>query len=70
MASFFTPSVETPSVAVAIKVYSMQVLYKICLKEPDLKNEVQLLIEDLMPHETAAFVSAGKHILKNLKKLK
>lgn len=60
----------TPSVAVAIKVFSMQILYKICLKEPDLKNELQLFIEDLTPHESVAFGAAGKHILKKLDKLK
>jgi hypothetical protein len=60
----------TPSVAVAIKVFAMHILYKICLKEPDLKNELKLLIEDLMPHESKAFLSAGKHTLKKLENLK
>jgi hypothetical protein len=60
----------TPSVPVAIKVFSMQILYKICLKEPDLKNELQMLIEDLSPNESKAFASAGKHILIKLNKLK
>ena len=60
----------TPSVPVAIKSFSMRILYKICLKEPDLANELQIIIEDMMPHESAAFVSAGKDILKKLKKVK
>ena len=61
--------ISTPSVAVAIKAFSMRILFKICLVEPDLKNELQLIIEDMLPHESAAFVSTGKDVLKKLKKL-
>jgi hypothetical protein len=57
------------TVPVAIKAFSMRVLYKICLKEPDLMCELRLIIEDMMPHETAAFKSAGKDVLKKLKSL-
>jgi hypothetical protein len=34
-----------------------------------LKGELRLIIEDMMPHETAAFKSAGKDVLKKLKSL-
>lgn len=54
---------------VAIKVFSMEVIYKITIKEPDLADELIILIEDLMPHHTAGFKSRGKKILKKLKTL-
>ena len=61
---------ETPSVPVAIRVFSMRVLCKICFKEPDLKNELIILIEDMMPNESPGFKSAGKDVLKKLDTIK
>jgi len=54
---------------VAIRVFSMQVLYNICLKEPELADELRIVIEEFMPHGTAGFKSRGKRILKGLQKL-
>lgn len=60
--------VTVPSVAVAIRAFSMRVLEKICRKVPELKEELRLTIEDLMQYETLpAFVSAGRDVLKKLK---
>ncbi len=53
---------------VAVKVFSMTVLGKLCKTEPGLKNELQLLIEDQLPYSTAGFRSRAKRILKELKK--
>lgn len=59
---------ETPSVPVAIRVHAMRLLYKISLKEPELKNELRLLIENFMEYESAAFLAAGREILTKLSK--
>ena len=59
--------VTTPSVAVAIRCFAMRVLEKICRKVPELKEEVRLIIKDLMQYETApAFTSAAKDVLKKI----
>ncbi len=56
------------SQAVAIRVYSMTVLCNICRKEPDLKNELKLLIEEQYEYSSAAFKSRAKRTLKELDK--
>lgn len=53
----------------AIRIFSMQVLYNICLKEPELADELRIVVEEFMPHGTAGFKSRGKRILKGLQKL-
>lgn len=58
-----------PSEAIAIKAFSMTVLLNITKKEPDLKNELRIIIEDQMPYAKAAFLSRGKKTLKELEKL-
>lgn len=55
---------------IAVKVYAMQILYNITLREPGLKNELQIIIEDQLPNGSAGFKSRGKRILKQLGKLK
>lgn len=54
---------------VAIRAHSMEVLYQVCTHEPELSNELKLLIEEFMPHETAGFKSKGKKIIARLAKL-
>ncbi|UII32962.1 hypothetical protein LVD17_03860 [Fulvivirga ulvae] len=51
---------------VAIKVFAMTVLANLCKREPDLKNELQIIIEDQMPYGSAGFISRGSKILKRL----
>lgn len=53
---------------VAVKVFSMSVLGKLCKTEPDLKNELRLLIEEQLPYSTAGFRARAKKILKELEK--
>ena len=53
-----------PQEAVAVRAFSMGVLEKVCAKEPELKSELRLLIEEHLPHGTAGFKSRGKKILK------
>ncbi len=59
----FLMSMKEP---IAIKVFSMTVLYNITQKIPELKNELRLLIEDQMPYGSAGFKSRGRRILKGL----
>ncbi len=54
---------------VAVKVFSMSVLLKIAKKEPELKNELKIIIEDQMPFAKPAFLSRGREVLKELEKI-
>ncbi|MEP2773455.1 MAG: hypothetical protein ABJH05_14990 [Fulvivirga sp.] len=60
---------NSPSEAIAVKVFAMTVLANICEKQPDLANELQLSIESQMPLGSAGFKSRGKKILARLHKL-
>ncbi len=51
---------------IAVKVFGMTVLANICEKEPDLKNELRLIIEDQLPYGSAGFKSRANKILKRL----
>lgn len=55
---------ENKKEAVAIKVFSMTVLSKIAEDKPELRNELNIIIEDQLPYATSAFVSRAKKILK------
>lgn len=54
---------------VAVKVFSMSVLANIAKKEPDLKNEIRILIDQQMPTGSGGFKSRGKKVLRQLEKL-
>ncbi|MEO6167388.1 MAG: hypothetical protein ABIO46_12130 [Chitinophagales bacterium] len=58
----------TPNLPVAIKVFSMTVLYNITKQHPELRNELKTLIEEQMEYESAAFRSRGSKVLKQLAK--
>ncbi|CAN5462834.1 hypothetical protein BH10BAC2_BH10BAC2_26110 [soil metagenome] len=60
--------IESPSVPAAIKAFSLTTLYNLSKIYPEIKAELKLIIEDRMPHETAAFKSRGKKILKMISK--
>jgi hypothetical protein len=51
---------------VAVKVFSMSVLANIAKQEPDLKNEIRILIDQQMPMGSAGFKSRGKRVLRQL----
>lgn len=57
-----------PSQPIAVRVFSMTVLGKIAHHLPDLKKEIQLVIEDQLPYASAGFISRAKKVLKDLKK--
>lgn len=51
---------------VAVRCFSMTVLATIAQQEPDLKNEIRLMIEQQMPWGTAGIRARGRKILKEL----
>ncbi len=55
--------------AVSIKVYSMEILYKMVTEIPDIGKELYGIIENQMPFSSAGFKSRGKKILKKLTKM-
>ena len=54
---------------VAIKVFSMTVLFNIVRKYPELKEELKISIEDQLPYGSAGFKSRGQKTLKALEKI-
>ncbi|WP_461629357.1 hypothetical protein [Labilibaculum euxinus] len=50
--------------AIAIKVYAMQILYNFSLQEPDIQNELALVIEEQMINGSAGYCSRARRILK------
>lgn len=52
--------------AIAVRVFSMTVLANIALKNPDLKKEVWLVLEDQFPYGSAGFISRANKTIKQL----
>jgi len=50
----------------AVKVHCMQILFNISEKEPDLRKELKLIIEELTDHESAAIRSRSRQLMKKL----
>ncbi len=59
-----------PKAANAVRVFSMSILYNITLQQPELRDELRIVIEDMLPHGTPAIKSRGKRILKAMNKRK
>ena len=53
--------VASPTEAVAVKAFSLTVLSKLAAIYPEILPEIKLLIQEQMPHQTAAFKSRAKH---------
>jgi hypothetical protein len=54
---------QSKSEPVAVKVFSMTVLANLCKSQPELKNELKLVIEEQLPYSTAGFQARAKRIL-------
>lgn len=52
---------------IAVRVFSMTVLANLVEKQPGLKSELRIIIEDELPYGSAGFLSRGKKLLKRLK---
>lgn len=59
-----------PKEPVAIKAFSMSVLYNITKRHTDLKNELKTLIEEQLPNGSAGLINRGNKVLAALDKLK
>lgn len=60
--------IEQPKTPVAIKAFSLTVLFNLSKIYPDIKQELILVIEENMHHAAPAFKSRGSKILLQLKK--
>ena len=56
--------VEDPATPIAIKASSLTTLFNLSHQYPEIRQELTLIIEENWDHETAAFRSRGKKILK------
>lgn len=56
--------VASPTEPVAIKAFSLTVLGKLAKDYPEIMPEIKVLIEDQLPHQTAAFKSRAKKLLQ------
>lgn len=54
--------------AIAVKAYSMEILYRLTIIHPDLATELALSIRGIMDIDSAGIVSKAKSILKKLNK--
>lgn len=56
--------IASPTEAVAVKAFSLTVLKNLSKKYPEIIPEIKLIIEEQMPHQTAAFKVRAKDFLK------
>jgi 8-oxo-dGTP diphosphatase len=52
--------------SIAVKAYSMEILYKLVLKYPELRNELTATINMLQPEGSAGILARGRQVLKKL----
>jgi hypothetical protein len=57
---------QQKNIAVAIKVFAMSVLRKIIDDQPELLQELKVILEDQFPFATAAFRSRARKVLKSI----
>lgn len=55
--------VESPTESVAVKAFSLTILGKFSKKYPEIIPEIKLLIQDQIPHQTAAFKGRAKKLM-------
>jgi hypothetical protein len=53
---------------IAVQVFAMQVMTDVAMKEPELKNEVIIAIEEQLPYGSAAYNNRATRLLKALRK--
>ena len=54
---------DDPDQPIAVRVFAMSVAARIAKPEPDLMNELRLIIRKHLPHSTAAFRARAKQVL-------
>ena len=58
--------IASPDEPAAIKAFSLTILQNLSRQYPEIRPELKMIIEDKWQHETAAFRSRAKKILKEL----
>jgi|APTNR8051073442_1049403.scaffolds.fasta_scaffold00003_314 hypothetical protein len=53
-----------PKEPIAVRVFAMTVLANIAREEPDLKKELQIVIEDQLPYASAGYLARARKVLK------
>ena len=67
MLNFCTDKIFSDKVRVAVKVHCLEIFYNISITQVDLKPELELIINETIDKNTAAFSCRAKKILKKLK---
>jgi hypothetical protein len=60
--------VENPLTAIAIKAFSLTILFNLSKTYPEIQDELICIIEENWDHETPAFKSRGQKIISNINK--
>ena len=60
--------VQNPKTEIAIKAYSLTIIYQLSITYPEIQDELKYLIEEQWDHETPAFKSRGRKILAQINK--
>ncbi len=60
---------DDPNEAIAVRAFSMPICYNICVKEPELANELKIVLETHIPYGSSGFKNRGKKYLKLLNKM-
>lgn len=58
-----------PKIVVSIQVHAMQTVFNISKNEPDLLEELKMVIAERMPHGTAGYKARGRRIIKDIDKV-
>ena len=66
--NFCTDNIFSDRVRVAVKVHCIEIFYNISVENPELKTELELIINEVIDNNTVAFSCRAKKILKKLKK--
>ncbi len=51
---------------IAVKVFAMTALSRVVKTQPELGRELRIILEDLLPYSSPAFVSRARRVLKDL----
>lgn len=60
---------ESPTEALAVKVFSLSVLGNLAKLYPGIIPELKLIIEEQLPNQSAGYKSRAKKVLKQITKL-
>ena len=60
---------DDPRETVAVRAHAMSTLLNICRREPELANELKMIIEEHYDQGTAGFKTRGRKVLRELEKI-